>query len=315
MTIGSSQPTNNPPPPPVNPPPPPPPPPPPSGGKVANFIGADSGPTGAHGQSVSDIQSADSTIGPDRLVKYFYSGSLPGTWVGSVPEAITKAIPGTAIIVCWNSLMAQSALEQFCSSIPAGQIVGFSWQSEQEGAYSGASGAARFIQGWNNQVDSIRKVGNNNLLAIPTSEVYQYAAGVNSVAQAGAYLPDASHVDVYGVDVYYHEKGGGGAWPSNGLANYNRFQTWLSLVEKKSPGAKICLAEYGIDSCLESTNPGIRANRLKQDVAYLRANLKDRVWGWCYWWRNMSATDCAHMYKFTDTETVGTWKKIANGSL
>lgn len=281
------------------------------------YIGAYGGPTEA------DYVTAYGTIGPLKFTKFFSAGTIAdgtdsmgggnGVWQGTAAEAVCNAYPGTAVILCWNTLMTQAEMNTFTASIPAGQVVGFSFAQEPEGdpTYAGTTGAAQFVTNWEDQVTKIRAAGNANLLAIMEAEAYEYTSAINPAAVAGDYLPSSSYVDIYAVHVYQHQSIPS-EWPSQGLANYGRYQTWENLAAAK--GKPLAISEYGIDATVSDAE---RNARLALDIAYI-----DSAFGsggsvsttdlWCfgYWWWDESTTDASKFYQFTDAATIATWENF-----
>lgn len=273
-------------------------------------IGAAAGPDGLAGQTLAQFTEAQTTIGPLTGIKMFYSFAL-GTWTtpnssGMSPAAVVAKYPDVIPILCWNTQMTDTALAAFVNSVPAGQVVGLSWQQEPEGGGKFDSGAD-FISGWNDQVTKFRAVGNPNILAISCHTWGQYMPAGNAVT--GSYIPDKDFVDYAGIDIYQHQAGGvfNGAttWPSNGLANHVGFQKWKSLCEAK--GLSMAVTEYGVD---DNGTLDRRNARIQLDYAYLKTAFQSNpLFMLLYWWHNMDKNN-TH-YKFTDTPTVTTWKNMA----
>lgn len=257
----------------------------------STYVGAWGGPDS------TGYASANAAIGPLDATKVFY-GTLPATWAGSKSAAFPA---GTVQVIAYNT--PDTNVVSFAKSIPAGQIVYFSYQSEQEAAYAGAAGAAQFVSQWEAQVNLIRSVGNADLGYVPSSAIYQYD-GSNAAATACDYLPPPQYVTAYGADVYQHQLGGGGTWPANGLSDFPRFQSWLHCVPA---GARIAITEYGVDGTVSAAE---RNTRIQQDAAYL-ATLNPLTW--IYWYGNMGSP--AKDYIFTDAPTVATWKAIEAGNV
>lgn len=252
------------------------------------YVGAWAGP------DATGYVAANKTIGPLDATKVFY-GTLPATWAGSKSAGFPA---GTVQVIAYNT--PTTNVVSFAKSVPVGQLVYFDYQSEPEGAYSGASGAAQFVSQWVQQANLIKSVGNPDLGTMTSAEAYDYQASVNPAAMACDYTPPGSSVTAYGVDVYQHQ---GNGWPTQGLANYPRFQAWLHCVPA---GARIAVTEYGVDATVSAAE---RNTRIQQDAAYL-ASLNTALW--VYWYGNMGTP--GKSYAFTDAATIATWQGIEAGN-
>ena len=260
-----------------------------SAGSGTMYVGAWAGP------DATGYVAANKTIGPLDVTKVFY-GTLPATWAGSKSAAFPA---GTVQVIAYNT--PTTNVVSFAKSVPPGQIVYFSYQSEPEGAYSGASGASQFVTQWVEQANLVKSVGNPDLGTMTSAEAYEYQSGVNPAAVACDYTPPSSSVTAYGVDVYQHQ---GNGWPANGLSDYPRFQAWLHCVPA---GARVAVTEYGVDATVSAAE---RNTRIQQDAAYLT---KLDALLWVYWYGNMGTP--GKSYAFTDAATVATWQSIEAGNV
>ena len=143
----------------------------------------------------------------------------------------------------------------------------------------------------------IRSAGNPLVRVAMAASSYNYRDGGS--ATDGAYLPDPSLTDRYGVDVY-QDPARAGTWPAGGLADYDRFRNWLALVEPT--GQLWGLTEYGVTG---AGGDQARYDRIAADRDTLRG-LAPTAGGlvlWEYWWKDV--------WQFTDLPTVGLWRGIA----
>jgi Putative Ig domain len=297
-------------------------------------VAANGGPDGTSGQSFTDYQTAQTTIGPLTGIKLFVSGDLPSDWTQAVwstgisVQQVVTTYPNVVPILAWNgpggtSPSSAATITAFCNSIPTGVSVGFDWQQEPENPSSAIS-AAQFVSGFQQTANAIHALKRTNtdptsaspgLFTITSSAWGQY--GPTGDAISGNYLPGPSYVDIYAIDIYQHELGGSfnGAttWSTGGLSNSAFFQNWLGLVQKF--GQPLAITEYGIDNTVSNA---MRAQRLQDDYSYLKAAFNGGaaspypLFMWLYWWHNMATSNT--QYKFTDTTAVNTWKGIAAGS-
>lgn len=311
------------------------------GGSTAiTHVGAMGGPDGASGNDMSYEDAAQSTIGPLTACKLFYGGDLPSSWTALAsgssalsPASLVAKYPKCIPVVCWNGPnptatnpppSSAATIAKFCSSIPAGQVVGFAWQQEPENPTSKLDGP-HYVSGMQTTADAIHALHRPELIVMANATWGQYM-GSGGRGYDGSFLPPAYDgtkgcVDCYCMDIYQHQAGGTmfgqTTWPSQGLANHAGFQRWLTLVKKLADpvGVPLGINEYGVD---DTGSVAARNARIQQDYAYIQsafnggAASSKPLFTWCYWWHTMAQSN-TH-YKFTDAATIATWKGIAAGN-
>ena len=306
-------------------------------------VGANGGPTGSPGQSLSDFDSAQSLIGGGLLtaIKLFYGADLPADWsavassssasAGVSPQAVVNKYPKVAPIICWNgpsgtAPSSPATIAKFCSSIPPGQTIIFAWQQEPENSSSGIS-AAQYKSGMAAIADAIHALHRPELIVCHNAVWGGYMP--TGAGTTGNYIPapfDGAKgvVDYYAIDVYQHQAGGSfnGAttWPTQGLANHSGFQNWLSKVKPLADplGIPLGINEYGVD---DTGTIAARTARIQADWNYIKAHCGPSGDGavsaqsllvWLYWWHSMAGSN-TH-YKFTDSATETLWKSITQAA-
>lgn len=291
--------------------------------KVAQHVGAICSPAGACPSSVTAWLSLGAqTFGTGTLGanKMFYSGTQPmTTWQqGHLKTDCEAQLPKNClVIVCYQAAQIPS-LPRYVASIPADQAE--VWMVYDQEAENDPGGDYKtFIANSITASKAIRSAGHPNVKVVQDSAGSKYGAK-GSTAQQGLWVVPPEWVDVYAIDCYQNQAAG--AWPSQGLANYTEFQTWLSIY---APLGRMCaIAEYGVSAC---NGAAARSARIQQDCATLRATFGGGpgaasplpMAAWLYWYSNCQAdqfmTDCQHTHQFTDAATISTWKGICGGTI
>lgn len=279
-------------------------PPPPS--RAAQWIGAH---VGSGKDQVRQWEAANAAIGPLQSDKLFFKGALPPTYAGSVASQLPAGV-----VEIINYVQPTTNVVSFVQSIPADRTVLLSYRDEVEDS---AESPAQFLSEFEVQSALIRSAHRSNVQVVMDSASYQYAAGTSHDRGVnGAYLPPASEVDAYCIDVYQHHPTG------KGLRTDPQFQGWLKLVRGR--GKPLCIAEYGIDSNDQATGPdsnAVQLKTLKADNAYLKSLGGFEVWD--YWWSlvgpggkpqalSVAIADYDHM-KFGDPAVIAEWQSIEQG--
>jgi hypothetical protein len=257
--------------------------------------------------------TAEATIGPGDTHRLFYPGQLPTTFDGDgTPSNIT-------CIVSYKTMNTNVAA--YVNSIPANRNVVMDYHVEPENDYTLGS---TFVAEFKTQSDLIRAQGRSNVRVALISMTYPYRNGGPADVLAGNYLRGLGpYVDVFSCDVYQGSGGtSGGAWPSNGLANYDRWLTWLSLVTNPAVVGTVkplAITEYGVDDPVGNT---ARNTRIALDRDYLLAAFTPggasavSAFGlqwWEYWWQDKPPPD-PNQSQFTDAATIATWQAIETAS-
>jgi hypothetical protein len=234
-----------------------------------------------------------------------FSGSndLAGCWANAQGAiAHNGSVPLLPILVIQAAVPTASALQTFIGNLPAGQKVGFNWQSEVENGPGQPAGnistLGTFLGDWhafsNNLNTALHNLGGGfytraNFPMITAAYMAYYSTSPGSTA----FIPPPGDVDAYGADFYQHI----GGTTSVGLQNDSRYQGYLSAVHAVA-GANVQLAflEYGImlgktgTPVYSSANETARAALLQKDYQYMtgpgRPSGTKPVLLWNYWYQN-----------------------------
>lgn len=244
--------------------------------------------------------TANSTIGPLQTQRVFYSTTLPTTFAKSQ----CAPLPGNVMcIVSYKT--ANTNVASFVSSIPAGRGAPVMMVFHHEPENDFPSGAD-FVSEFDAQSAAIRAAARSAGLSTgPTGEVevdmtagsYQYGTASRHGYDC-SYIPPASAVDHYTVDVYQGELGG--------LAKNTGFVRWLTCTRGK--GINRGITEYGLGDCQGNT---AREQDMAADAAYLPTVLP-HLYLLEYWWVNTTSA-CDQSWQFTDAATIAEWKSIESG--
>jgi hypothetical protein len=167
------------------------------------------------------------------------------------------------------------------------------YRHEPEDGNQFRSGAV-YVSQFEAQSRLIRSVGNHHVKVVSVNAGYAYRNG-HGLGLNGSYLPPASYVDAYALDLY-QVCCRGARWPAKGLASYDRFQNWLKLVGNR--GKLLGLTEYGIEA-----SPAVRDARIHADASYLRSRFGGKFGLWDYYY--------VGYWRFTDAATVQAWRSLA----
>lgn len=259
-----------------------------AGTTVIASAGTSAGPAavmvGAH--SSDGFTSANQALGPLGAARFYYT-ALPKSFQNS-PES--RLPSGVMPVISYNTL--NTNVVSYVKSVNRPIWLAFHHEPEDHNAFS--SGAA-YVAQFESQSKLIRSAGNSDVKVVSINAGYAYRSkggtGLN-----GSYLPPASYVDAYALDLY-QVCCNGERWPSGGLANYDRFQNWLKLVGLR--GKPLGLTEYGIEA-----SDSVRDARIQADASYLRSEFNGQFEVWEYFW--------VGIWRFTDAATVATWRSIAS---
>ena len=252
---------------------------------------AAAGPTavliGAH--SSDGFTSAGKALGPLSAARFYYNGALPASF-RNTPASQLPA--GVVPVISYNTQTTN--VLAYVKSVNRPIWLAFHHEPEDHGAYS--SGAV-FVSQFEAQSKLIRSAGNPDVMVVSINAGYAYRTGGGNGLN-GSYLPPASYVDAYALDLY-EICCTGERWPAKGLADYDRFQNWLKLVGNR--GKPLGITEYGIEA-----SDAVRDARIQADASYLRSYFGGKFGLWCYFW--------VGIWRFTDAPTVATWRSIAAAS-
>jgi hypothetical protein len=241
---------------------------------------------GAH--SVDGFTSAEQAIGPLSAARFYYT-TLPGSFVNS-PEA--RLPSGVVPVISYNT--PDQNVVAYAKSVNRPIWLDFHHEPEDHNAYS--SGAA-YVAQFEAQSKLIRSAGNPDVKVVTINAGYAYRTSHGNGLD-GSYLPPASYVDAYMLDLY-QICCTGERWPAQGLADYDRFQNWLKLVGNR--GKPLGFGEYGIEA-----SDAVRDARITADASYLRSAFSGTFGLWDYFW--------VGIWRFTDAATIATWRSIAASS-
>lgn len=211
------------------------------------------------------------------------------TWAGSLGESFCQnnGRVSCMVLIVHNNVPSEAAYEALLRTLPAGQRIGFVYQSEAENTGSGITGA-KFVA----DSHTISTNLNAALKALAAKPVTGNPAAfytranfpiVNSAYMAyysqhpgsTAYLPAPGDVDAYGADLYHK-----GSATNKVCTQDPRYAGYLKAVTAKAgASAKLCFPEYGIDLAGCGGNDQTRADILKADMAAIGS----RLTLWNYW--------------------------------
>jgi len=282
--------------------------------KAAAYIGAEVSAKGQCPTCTRDWLIADQSLFSGQLQanKMFYSPGQPlGTWQDGHNRNDQEAtLPASVLqLICFDDPKTTPAqVTTYVKSIPIGQKVVMIFSQEYEGGNKWASPSAFFA--WFASLSAAaRAVGNPGVMVCADSSGYAYSPGGKAVK--GNWIVPADLVDIYGMDCYQNQPAG--KWPTQGLANYPEFQTWLGLVGHS--GKKLMTPEYGVCA---SMGDAARHDRIALDASYLLSSQVPPWFGWLYWYSDCTAavlsTDAEHQHQFQDAATIALWTSICAGT-
>lgn len=239
--------------------------------------------------------SMNSTIGPVRVTRAFYPGTLPAKFSqGAVPA-------GVKIIVSYKTPSANTAL--YVKSIPAGVNVEIAFHHEPEADYGTVASVAgaTFVKAFNAEAKTIH-AANRAMRVAFIGGGYQYRTG--GLGIGGYFIPPSA--DDFYLDSYQRTT----IVPAQQDSHVQNFLKELAKRGHHFNG----FTEYGrgvtpAGATPSSTQAAARAAVIKTDNAYLRSLPTVDVWA--YWY----TTDLASgdQWRFTDAASVKAWRAAANG--
>lgn len=249
----------------------------PSAGPAAVMVGA---------RSSNGFTSAEQSLGPLGAARFYSSGALPANF-GKSPAS--RLPSGVVPVISYNTL--NTNVVSYVKSV--NRPIWLAYQHEPEDHHKFASGAA-YVSQFEAQSKLIRSAGNPDVKVVTINAGYAYRTR-GGLGLDGSYLPPASYVDAYALDLY-QVCCTGDRWPADGLADYDMFQNWLKLVAFR--GKPLGLTEYGIEA-----SDAVRDARIQADASYLRSEFGGQFELWEYFW--------VGIWQFTDAATVATWRSLA----
>jgi hypothetical protein len=245
---------------------------------------------------------AQGYLGNINATKAFYTTTLPTTFTGSKCAGLPA---GVVPVICYKTQTTNVA--SFVTSV--NRPIVLVYHQEPEGDYTLGS---TFVAEFKGQSNLIRAQGNSNVQVACNSAGYPYRAKGTADVLAGNYLRGLGpYVDLFLKDIYQDQSFD---WSATGLAGYDQFQNWLTLVTNTSivgTEQPLGIAEYGIG---QTGGNAVRAARIATDAAYLSGAFLNStsfpLQFWMYWWDDnamTSASDQVHQYQFTDTATCNQW--------
>jgi hypothetical protein len=247
--------------------------------------------------------------------------NLWGTWKGSLGEKLAGSNGGhpVMVLIAFNNVPTVAGFTTLLGTLPAGQRLGFIYQSEAENTGSGISGPA-FVAGEH----IISANLNAALSAMASHPVTGNAASfytranfpnINSAYMAfyaaspgnTSYIPNLGDVDAYGADLYHK-----GPQTDNVASSDPRFQGYVKGVHAKV-GSNVAFAfpEYGID--VANITDAQRAQILAGDFAYMTGPNAPGGGGLLalnYWYETGNS---GQQYPFAlPSQTAQAWQQIAS---
>jgi hypothetical protein len=247
--------------------------------------------------------------------------NLWSTWHGSLGETLASSNGGhpVMVLIAFNNVPTAAGFTTLLATLPAGQRLGFIYQSEAENTGSGISGPA-FVAGEHiisanlnaalSAMASHPVTGNTasfytraNFPNINSAYMAYYQASPGSTA----YIPVLGDVDAYGADLYHK-----GPLTDNVASSDPRFQGYVKAVHAKV-GSNVAFAfpEYGID--VANITDAQRAQILAGDFAYMTGPNAPGGGGLLalnYWFE---VGNSGQQYPFAlPSQTAQTWQQIAS---
>jgi hypothetical protein len=300
-------------------------PPPPSG----LIVGATTGQGAGNLHATPDLagwQSYQSKTGTHAAcIKLFDVGAgypnLPASWSGVAPSMVANnAGHPVMVLYAFNNVPSVANFTILLSSLPAGQRIGFVYQSEAENSITGAV----FVAGEH----TISQNLNAALTAMASHPVAGNAASfytrvnfpnINSAYMAyyqtnpgsTAFIPALGDVDAYGADLYHK-----GSLTNNVCLSDPRFAGYVKSVHAKV-GSNVAFAfpEYGIDLAGIASDAA-RAALLKADYLAMTGTSAPGSKGlllFNYWFE---VGNSGQQYLFSQpSQTAQVWAQICAGTL
>lgn len=245
--------------------------------------------------------------------------NLPTTWKGDMATfAANNGGHPLLPLIAFNNVPTAANFESLMGSLPAGQKLGFVYQSEAENTSSGITGPV-FLANWAKISTALNTAltfmtthpvsGNtasfyvrSNFMMINSAYMAYYSAHPGSTA----FIPPRSQVDAYGADFYQHIGGS----QSVGLQSDPRYQGYLKGVYTVNGGKNPPLAfpEYGIGmKSYTASNESARAALLTKDTNYLTGSSRPsgtNVTVVFNYWYQMDASPNFYTFPLIPGETV-----------
>lgn len=240
-------------------------------------------------RSDTGFTGVNQAIGPLGATRFYYTGKLPASFAGS---KAAKLPAGVVPVISYNQ--ATTNVVSYVKSV--NRPIWLAYRHEPEDGHQFSSGSV-YVSQFEGQSRLIRSVGNHNVKVASINAGYAYRNG-RGLGLNGSYLPPASYVDAYALDLY-QVCCRGGRWPAKGLASYDRFQNWLKLVGSR--GKPLGLTEYGIEASASA-----RDARIQTDAGYLRSRFGGKFGLWDYYYIGI--------WRFTDAATIQTWRSLATSA-
>jgi hypothetical protein len=259
------------------------------------------------GARVQDIgwTQANNEVGPIKVTRLFYSGTLPTKFTRyGVPA-------GIRLIVSYKKGSANTAA--YVKSIPAGNDVQLCYHHECEGPddYAGdaATGGAQFVREFNAEHAAI-KAANPAIALVMIAGSYQYSGGkTSSRGIGGHFMPDKA--DKFYLDSY--QRGGAdSSWnPIQPASQDKAIVNYLSELAKKGRQWN-GFTEYGRGvgvngAAVSSADIRRRIDVFDADRRWLAARSGINVWA--YWY----TTDLASgdQWRLRDAASQRAWANVA----
>lgn len=208
--------------------------------------------------------------------------NLPTSWKGDMATfAANNGGHPLLPLIAFNNVPTAANFESLMATLPAGQQLGFVYQSEAESSSSGITGPV-FLANWAKISANLNTAltfmaanpapGNtaafyvrSNFMMVNSAYMAYYATHSGSKA----FIPPPSQVDAYGADFYQHV--GSGTTQHVGLQSDSRYQGYLKGVHAVAgPNPPLAFPEYGIGMQIyTAANEQARAALLTKDFGYL----------------------------------------------
>lgn len=253
-----------------------------------------------------------------KVTKLFAPASgypnLWSKWSGSLGETFVKNNGGVAclVLVVFNNVPSTAAFVALLKTLPAGQRIGFVYQSEAENTGSGITGA-QFVANSHtisqNLNAALAQMANAPVSGNAGSFYTRHNFPIHNSAfmayysqhpGSTAYIPKPGDVDAYGADLYHK-----GAASNKVCTSDPRYAGYLKAVNAVAgPSAPLSFPEYGIDLKGVGGNDQARADILKADMAAIGS----RLTLWNYWFE---VGNSGQQYLFSlPGPTAVAWKAI-----
>jgi hypothetical protein len=248
--------------------------------------------------------------------------NLWSTWKGSLGEKLAGSNGGhpVMVLIAFNNVPTAAGFTTLLGTLPAGQRLGFIYQSEAENSGSGITGPA-FVAGEH----TISANLNAALSAMASHPVPGNAASfytranfpnINSAYMAfyatspgnTAYIPNIGDVDAFGADLYHK-----GSQTNNVCTSDPRFAGYVKAVHAKV-GTNVAFAfpEWGIDLAGIASDAA-RAALMEADYLAMTGASAPGSKGLLLWNAWYEIGNSGQQYPFAlPSQTAQTWQQIAS---